>query len=101
MCAGDSAVGPIFEPILITGDKVKAYGYVKTGTAEGQGLFFKAGDADKLFSTHISSKICNFKMYNNVGNTKIQSCWIIGNRSATAAQIDAARTALTATCTAF
>lgn len=101
LCGNDSSVGPTYEPILITGDKVKAYGYVKTGTAQGEGSFFKAGDADALFTTHISSRTCNFKMYNNAGKTKIQACWINGNRSATSAQIDAARTALTATCTSF
>jgi hypothetical protein len=101
LCGDNISSGPIYELIAITGDKTKAYGYVKTGTAEGMGMFFKAGDANKFASTHINSKTCNFKMYNDTTNTKIQACWISTNRSATAAQIDAARTAATATCTDY
>ena len=101
LCGDNTDSGPVYELVAITGDKTKAYGYVKTGTAQGMGMFFKAGDTNKFASTSINSKTCNFKMYNDPTNTKIQACWIKTNRSATAAQIDAARTATTATCTDY
>ena len=101
LCGDNSASGPVFELILVSGDKTKAYGSIKTGSWYGLGLFFSAGNANALFTTHLNTAACNFKMYNNVGNTRIQACWIASNRSATAAQIDAARTAATATCTDY
>ena len=87
--------------IAFTGNKTKAYGFVKTGTNYGMGMFFKAGDTNKYMTTSINSKTCRFKMYNDATNVKIQACWIKTNRSATEAQIDAARTAATATCTDY
>jgi len=101
LCANITSSGPIYEAILITGDKSKAYGYVKTGTAEGLGMFFKAGDANKSYVTSINTRSCRYKMYNDPTNTKVQACWLSTNRSATEAQIDAARTAATATCTPY
>lgn len=101
LCGDNADSGPIFEIILISGDKTEAYGTVKTGTWYGTALFFKAGDTNLFTSTHLNSKACNFKMYNDATNTKIQACWVKTNRSANAAQIDAARTAATATCTPY
>lgn len=101
ICGDNSVSGPVFELILISGDKTKAYGSIKNGLWYGLGLFFSAGNANLFTTTHLNTRACNFKMYNNVGNTKIQACWINSNRSATAAQIDAARTAATATCTDY
>jgi len=101
LCGDNSASGPVFELILISGDKTKAYGSIKTGSWYGLGLFFSAGNANALFTTHLNTAACNFKMYNNTTNTRVQACWIASNRSATAAQIDAARTAATATCTDY
>lgn len=101
LCGDNTVSGPLFEIILISGDKANAYGTVKNGTYYGTALFFKAGDTNLFTTTHLNTKACKFKMYNNVGNTKVQACWINSDRSATEAQIDAARTATTATCTPF
>lgn len=101
LCGDNSSSGPLFETILMSGDHVKLYGYIKTGTADGLGLFFTAGDANKYMATSLNTKRCYFKVYNNAANTKVQVCWIKTDRSATEAQIDAARTAATAICTAF
>jgi hypothetical protein len=101
LCGDNATSGPIFEIVLMSGDKTSAYGRVKTGSNEGLGLFFSAGSTDTLFVTTLNSKSCRYKMYNNPTKTKIQACWVKTNRSATEAQIDAARTANTATCTSF
>jgi CII-binding regulator of phage lambda lysogenization HflD len=101
ICGDNPDSGPIYEAIAITGDKTTAYGYVRKGNKEGMGSFFKAGDANAYLTTSINSKTCKFKMYNDPTATKIQACWLNNNRSATAAQIDAARTAATATCTPY
>lgn len=101
ICGDVTASGPIYELILISGDKTKAYGSVKNGTFYGPALFFKAGDTDLGFDTHLNTKTCHFKMYNNVAKTKVQACWLSSNRSATNAQIDTARAANTATCTLY
>jgi hypothetical protein len=101
ICGNNPASGPIYETALIPGDKSKIYGYVKTGSASGLGMFFKAGDPSKGFTTSLNSRSCRFKAYNDPTATKVQLCWIQSNRSATDAQIDAARAANTATCTAY
>ena len=101
ICGNNADSGPIFEILLVSGDKTKAYGSLKNGTWYGMGLFFSAGNANAGFTTHLNSKACNFKMYNNVSNSMIQACWVPTNRSASNAQIDAARTAGTATCTDY
>jgi archaellum component FlaC len=100
ICGDNPVSGPIFETALLSGDKSKVYGYVKTGTTSGLGRFFVAGYPDKGFTTSLNTKSCRFKVYNNVSATKVQLCWT-SNRSATDAQIDAARTAGTATCTSY
>jgi hypothetical protein len=101
ICGDNASSGPIYETLLLSGDRSKAFAYVKTGTADGLGLFFSAGNANAYYGTNLNTRKCQFKMYNNAGNTAVQACWISTNRSATAAQIDAARTASTATCTPF
>lgn len=101
ICGDNAASGPIYEVMLLSGDRVNAFAYMKVGTADGLGLLFKAGDTNLFKTTYLNSKSCNYKMYNNVGNTKVQACWVSTNRSANQATIDAARTAGTATCTPF
>jgi hypothetical protein len=91
----------VFETALITGDKVSIFAYVKTGSTEGLGLVFTAGNANVGRNTSLNTRTCRVKFYNNPTNTKVQVCWIKTNRSATDAQIDAARTAGTATCSSF
>jgi outer membrane murein-binding lipoprotein Lpp len=101
LCGDNPDSGPIYEMIAITGDKATAYGYVRTSSREGLGSFFKAGNTNTFYTTSINSKNCNFKMYNDPTSTKVQACWISSNRRATSAQIDAARTAGTASCTPY
>lgn len=82
-------VGPAFEPILLTGDNLKAMAYVVNGNSNGMGLISQAGVTGNYFSTTAAStKTCNFKIYDRT--TSIKLCWKNDNRSATTAQIDTA-----------
>ena len=101
VCGNIADAGPLYEVLLISGDKKNAYASVKNGSFYGTALFFKAGDTDTAFPTHLGTKTCNFKMYNDTAKTKVQACWVPTNRAATEAQINAARTADTATCTPY
>lgn len=101
VCGDVAASGPVYELILISGDKTKIYGNVKSGSFFGNALVFKSGDTDVFTNTRLNTKTCNFKMFNNATNTKVQACWISTNRSATESQINAARTAGTTTCTPY
>jgi hypothetical protein len=101
MCGDNPDSGPIYEMVLIAGDRTKVYGSTKVGSKTGPALIFAAGDTDKGFTTSLNSKTCNFKIYNNLTKTKVQACWVVSNRLATTAQIDAARTANTASCTPY
>jgi uncharacterized coiled-coil protein SlyX len=97
LCGDNSDSGPVFETILISGDKKKAIGTVKTGAWYGTASFFVAGQAETLFTTHLNTKSCNFKFYNKADGT-IEACWVPYNRNAPASLIDSTRASGTATC---
>ena len=98
LCNDNTDAGPIFEPIMINTGKTNVFGNYQVGSVKGIGTVFTYGNANKGFDTTLGTKKCHVRIYSIVATSKVMVCWLKTNRLATDAQIDAAKTANTATC---
>lgn len=87
ICGDISNSGPVYEPILGTGDQLKFYGYINTGSQNGMGEIAEAGmSGDQYLETESNTKKCKFKIYDLT--TSLKLCWKNTDRSANSAAID-------------
>lgn len=97
LCFDNKDSGPVYEPILIAGDKSSAYR--RSGSGVGVTKTFSAGDPPVGFWTTLNTKKCRFRFYSNTTGTKLQVCWLNSDRLAADSLIDSSRTLGSATCT--
>lgn len=89
VCHDNANVGPIFEPVLFTGDQQKLFAYINTTTKNGMGVVAEAGvSGDQVVTTEAATRDCTFKIYDLT--TSLKLCWKNDDRSATGGDIDTA-----------
>ena len=90
ICRDIAASGPIYETVLLNGDRLSITAYIKTGTKSGLGVIkdYNDGNGDLYKTTSLNSKNCKFKIYETISNSDLNICWNNSNRNASEASID-------------
>jgi len=89
MCADVTpTVGPLFEVLLLQGDRSRLVAYIEAGGNRGLGVVRQAGAGDLVIESTLSTLKCRAKIYDAVGGLRI--CWLKGNRMPAEAALDAA-----------
>ena len=87
VCHDNANVGPIYEPVLFTGDQQKLYAYINTTTKNGMGVVAEAGvSGDQFLTTEAATRDCNFKVYDLIVSLKL--CWRNDDRNASSGDVD-------------
>jgi hypothetical protein len=87
LCGDNADSGPIFEPILMSGNSQKLFAYINTTSENGMGVIAEAGVTGHLtYLTDANSKQCRFRIYDT--GTLLHVCWKNDQRMAPANQID-------------
>jgi outer membrane murein-binding lipoprotein Lpp len=90
LCRDIAASGPMYETVLMNGDRLSVTAYIKTGTKSGLGVVkdYNDGEGDLYLTTSLNSKNCKFKIYETTANSDLNICWNNANRNASEASID-------------
>ena len=88
LCGDIAASGPLYETILLSGDRTKITAYIQSGGSSGLGLYKQLGDGsgDLFDTTTLNTKKCNFKVYEKT--TELLVCWDNSNRNSNEVTID-------------
>lgn len=88
ICGDNSDSGPLYEAVLIDGNKQIITAYIIAGSKRGLGVFKQVGDAQgNLYkSTALNTKTCKFRVYEV--NSELKICWKNTDRSASSSVID-------------
>lgn len=88
LCEDNAASGPVFEPVLMTGNLLEIYAYMRASNNKvGMGVLAEAGaSGDQYLTTSGNTKKCKFKIYDLT--TELKICWVNNDRKATTGEID-------------
>jgi len=88
LCGDISSSGPIFETLLLSGDKQSITAYLEDGNDAGLGQLkiVDDGQGDIYLNTTLNTRRCNFKVYEY--NSELKVCWNNSNRRANESSID-------------
>lgn len=88
LCSDNSTSGPVFEAILMSGDRQTITAYMQDGSKRGLGKLKEVSDSQgNLFlTTALNTRACNFKIYEASGELKV--CWSKTSRTINQASLD-------------
>jgi hypothetical protein len=88
LCGDIANSGPIYEAVLMSGDKSFITAFITTGSKSGLGVLRTAndGDGDTYHSTRVNTRKCKFNIYDDT--TELKICWNNADRSAAQAEIN-------------
>ena len=88
ICSDIVDSGPIYEAVLMSGDKSFITAFITTGTRNGLGILRAAndGNGDTHHTTRVNTKRCKFNIYDDT--TELKICWNNDDRNATQVEIN-------------